>query len=99
MVLEQREEIFIMTERFFLYDDLIDTKTRFVSFMGENQRFDLAIIQSDRYYGKQLVLDIQGNRFAIIGTDDLDEEGYLEYAFNLSEEDAEELRSFLRETV
>lgn len=88
-----------MTERFFLYDDLIDTKTRFVSFMGENQRFDLAIIQSDRYYGKQLVLDIQGNRFAIIGTDDLDEEGYLEYAFNLSEEDAEELRSFLRETV
>ncbi len=88
-----------MTERFFLYDDLVDTKTRFVSFMGENQRFDLAIIQSDRYYGKQLVLDIQGNRFAIIGNDDLDEEGYLEYAFNLSEEDAEELRSFLRETV
>lgn len=88
-----------MTERFFLYDDLVDTKTRFVSFMGDNQRFDLAIIQSDRYYGKQLVLDIQGNRFAIIGPDDLDEEGYLEYAFNLSEEDAEELRDFLRETV
>jgi hypothetical protein len=77
----------------------VPTKTRFVSFMGENQRFDLAIIQSDRYYGKQLVLDIQGNRFAIIGHDDLDEEGYLEYAFKLSEEDAEELRSFLREAV
>ncbi|SEM62018.1 Protein of unknown function [Mesobacillus persicus] len=88
-----------MTERFFLYDDLVDTKTRFVSFMGDNQRFDLAIIQSDRYYGKQLILDIQGNRFAIIGPDDLDEEGYLEYAFNLSEEDAEELRDFLRETL
>lgn len=88
-----------MTERFFLYDDLVNTKTRFVSFMGENQRFDLAIIQSDRYYGKNIVLDIQGNRFAIIGQDDLDEEGYLEYAFKLSEEDAEELRSFLRETV
>ncbi|MBT2758286.1 DUF3055 domain-containing protein [Mesobacillus foraminis] len=88
-----------MTDRFYLYDDLVPTKTRFVSFMGENQRFDLAIIQSDRYYGKQLVLDIQGNRFAIIGHDDLDEEGYLEYAFKLSEEDAEELRSFLREAV
>lgn len=84
-----------MSERFFLYDDIVDTKTRFVSFMGENQRFDLAIIQSDRYYGKQIVLDIQGNRFAIIGDDDLKEEGYLEYAFNLNEEDAEELRSFL----
>lgn len=88
-----------MADRFYLYDDLVPTKTRFVSFMGENQRFDLAIIQSDRYYGKQLVLDIQGNRFAIIGHDDLDEEGYLEYAFKLSEEDAEELRAFLRETV
>jgi hypothetical protein len=88
-----------MTDRFFLYDDVVPTKTRFVSFMGENQRFDLAIIQSDRYYGKQLVLDIQGNRFAIIGHDDLDEEGYLEYAFKLSEEDAEDLRSFLRSAV
>ncbi|MBP2240439.1 hypothetical protein J2Z40_000994 [Cytobacillus eiseniae] len=88
-----------MTERFFLYDDLVDTRTRFVSFVCENQRFDLAIIQSDRYYGKQIVLDIQSNRFAIIGEDDLNEEGYLEYAFNLSEEDAEELRSFLMELV
>lgn len=67
--------------------------------MGENQRFDLAIIQSSRYYGKQLVLDIQGSRFAIIGPDDLKEEGYLEFAFKLSEEDAEELRSFLYEMI
>ena len=88
-----------MSERFFLYDDLEDTKTRFVSFMGDNQRFDLALIRSDRYYGKQLVLDIQGSRFAIIGTDDLDEEGYLEYVFQLEEEDAAELRSFLYEVI
>lgn len=88
-----------MAERFFLYDDTVNTKTRFVSFMGEHQRFDLAIVQSDRYYGKHIVLDIQGSRFAIIGPDDLQEEGYLEYAFKLSEEDAEELRSFLYELI
>lgn len=88
-----------MTDRFFLYDDTEETKTRFVSFVGENQRFDLAIMQTSRYYGKSLVLDIQGSRFAIIGQDDLDEEGYLEFAYNLSEEDAEELRSFLRQLV
>ncbi|WP_078544210.1 DUF3055 domain-containing protein [Litchfieldia alkalitelluris] len=88
-----------MSERFFLYDDTVDTKTRFISFMGDNQRFDLAIVKSDRYYGKHLVLDIQSNRFAIIGSDDLDEPGYLEHAYNLSEEDAEELRSFLYEIV
>jgi hypothetical protein len=88
-----------MKERFFLYDDTENTKTRFVSFVGDNQRFDLAIVQTDRHYGKHLVLDLQGNRFAIIGEDDLKEEGYLEYAFQLSEEDAEELRSFLYELI
>ncbi|MFC0270919.1 DUF3055 domain-containing protein [Metabacillus herbersteinensis] len=88
-----------MTEQFFLYDDMVDTKARFVSFMGENQRFDLAIMQTDRYFGKQIVLDIQSSRFAIIGEDDLKEPGYLEYAFKLNEEDAEELRDFLYQLV
>ena len=88
-----------MQERFYLYDDTENTKTRFVSFVGENQRFDLAITQTNRHYGKSLVLDMQGNRFAIIGPDDLEEEGYLEFAFQLNEEDAGELRSFLAEIV
>jgi hypothetical protein len=88
-----------MKERYYLYNDLEDTKTRFVSFVGDNQRFDLAIVQTDRHYGKHLVLDLQGSRFAIIGEDDLNEEGYLEYAFQLNEEDAEELRSFLLELI
>ena len=86
-----------MSERFFLYDDIVTTKTRFVSFMGEYSRFDLAIIQSDRYYGKQIVLDIQGGRFAIIGHDDLEEEGYIEHAFQIGETDALELSAFLSE--
>ncbi|WP_088103986.1 DUF3055 domain-containing protein [Halalkalibacter urbisdiaboli] len=88
-----------MSERFYLYDDVEETRTRFVSFMGEHQRFDLAIISSSRYYGKQLVLDVQSNRFAIIGEDDLEEPGYLEHAYQLDEEDAEELRSFLHEVI
>ncbi len=67
--------------------------------MGEHQRFDLAIVSSSRYYGKQLVLDVQSSRFAIIGSDDLDEPGYLEHAYNLSEEEASELRSFLHELM
>ncbi len=87
-----------MTNRYFLYDEKEETKTRYVSFVGHNQRFDLAITQTDRFFGKQLVLDLQGSRFAIIGQDDLDEEGYLEHIFQLSAEDAEELRSFLQDT-
>jgi len=88
-----------MSERFFLYDDIEETRTRFVSFMGENQRFDLAIVNSSRYYGKLLVLDVQSSRFAIIGSDDLEEPGYIEHAYQLKAEEAEELRSFLHEIV
>ncbi|WP_251549988.1 DUF3055 domain-containing protein [Neobacillus muris] len=88
-----------MNERYFLYDDTENTKTRFVSFVGDNQRYDLAIVQSDRHFGKYLVLNMQGNRFAIIGPDDLEEEGYLEYAFQMNEEEAEELKSFLLEMI
>lgn len=88
-----------MPERFYLYDDTVETKTRFVSFMGENNRFDLAIVKSDRYYGKHLVLNILSSRFAIIGEDDLKEPGYIEHAFDLDEEDAEELRDFLYEMI
>lgn len=88
-----------MSERFFLYDETENTKTRYISFMGEHQRFDLALMQTDRYYGKRIVLDIQGSRFTIIGRDDLEEPGYLEHAFRLTEEEAEELRSFLYEVI
>ncbi len=86
-------------ERFYLYDDIEQTRTRFVSFMGEEQRYDLAITQTERYYGKSLVFDLQGNRFAIIGRDDLDEPGYLESTFKLTEEEAIELRDFLSEVI
>ncbi|CAM5338850.1 Cytosolic protein OS=Lysinibacillus sphaericus OX=1421 GN=LS41612_05265 PE=4 SV=1 [Lysinibacillus sphaericus] len=55
-------------ERFFLYDDVEDTKTRFVSFAGQKLRYDLAILQSSRFFGKVLVMDIQFGRFAIIAT-------------------------------
>jgi hypothetical protein len=86
-------------ELFFLYDEVEEHKVRYVSFMGENHRFDLAIVDSNRYYGKKLVLDIQGGRFAIVGRDDLEEPGYLEHAYNLNEVDAGELRTFLEGNV
>ena len=86
-------------ERFFLFDDIEENKTRFVSFMGENQRYDLAIMQSARFYGKVLVLDMQHNRFAIIGSDDLDEPGYLEEVYKRSPEEAQEIREYLYELI
>lgn len=86
-------------ERFFLYDDVEDTKTRFVSFAGDKLRYDLAILQSGRFFGKVLVMDIQFGRFAIIGPDDVEEPGYLEHIYNRTEEDTVELREYLRELL
>lgn len=86
-------------KRFYLYDEIEQTETRYVSFMGERERFDLGIVKTKRFYGKSLVFDIQSNRFAIIGNDDLEEPGYLESVFQLNEKQADELRSFLYEAI
>lgn len=88
-----------MEERFYLYDNKEQANTRFVSFVGDSQRFDLAIISTERFYGKHLVLDMQSNNFAIIGPDDLEEDGYLEHVYRLSEEQAMELKDFLSEFI
>ncbi|OYD07236.1 DUF3055 domain-containing protein [Paludifilum halophilum] len=79
----------------FLYDDVEETKTRFVSFVGETNRFDLGITTTERFYGKLLVFNIQSNRFALIGEDDLEEPGYLEHIYQINEDEAAELKTFL----
>lgn len=88
-----------MSEAIFMYDDTEDTRTRFVGFIGETKRFDLALTSSNRFYGKMLVHDIQTGRSAIIGKDDLEEDGYLEHAYKLSEEEAAELHGFLEQII
>jgi hypothetical protein len=80
----------------YLYDTTEDTRTRFVCFVGDAmRRFDLAITSSNRFFGKKLVTDLQQGKTAILGPDDLEAEGYLEHVYGLTEEEAEELTSFL----
>ena len=80
----------------FISDSTEETSTRFVTFITPNlNRFDLAITKTNRFYGKKLVTDLQKGITAIIGADDLEEEGYLEETFRLTEEEAAELEAFL----
>lgn len=84
----------------FLSDSTEQTSTRFVCFITPGlKRFDLAITTTNHFYGKQLVTDLQSGRTALIGPDDLELEGYLAYVYQLKEEDARELESFLWLTV
>ncbi len=82
-------------EHLFLYDENETTTTRFVSFLGENTRHDLIITITEKFYGKKIVVNLQTNRAALVGQDDLKEEGYIEYAFGVTTEEAEELSEFL----
>jgi uncharacterized protein YecA (UPF0149 family) len=84
----------------FISDSTEQTETRFVTFITPNlNRFDLAVTRTNRFYGKKLVTDLQRGITAIIGTDDLDEEGYLAETFRLTEEEAAELEAFLRTVI
>lgn len=84
----------------FLYNDTEETTTRFVSFIGPSYtRYDLAVTTTGRFFGKLLVADLQSGATAIIGPDDLEEEGYLERIYKLSEAEGQELREFLHRLV
>lgn len=84
----------------FLYDTSEDTTTRFVCFITEKlNRFDLAITNTSRFYGKKMVTNLQNGKTAIIGPDDLKEEGYVAYAFGLKDEEGEDLLPFLEQIV
>lgn len=80
----------------FLSDSTEATSTRFVTFIGRSlKRFDLAVMTTDRFYGKKIVTDLQYGRSAILAADDLEQEDYLERTFRLEPEEAGDLREFL----
>ncbi len=79
-----------------LYEDTENTNIKYISFIGEsNAKFDLAIIPTDRFYGKKIIFNIQSGKTAIIGHDDLEEPGYLEHVYQLTEEEAKDLYDYL----
>ena len=80
----------------FLSDTTEQTMTRFVTFISPGlHRFDLAIISTDRFYGKKMVIDLQSGRCGTLSHEDLEEEGVLENIFRITEEQASELAQFL----
>ncbi|MFT9487806.1 MAG: DUF3055 domain-containing protein [Tepidibacillus sp.] len=81
---------------FVLYEENEQTDIKYISFVGaSNSKFDLAIIHTGRFYGKNLVINIQSGRTAIIGKDDLEEPGFLEEAYQITEEEAKDLYDYL----
>ncbi|CAI6046387.1 DUF3055 domain-containing protein [Cohnella sp. JJ-181] len=85
-----------LTDFDFLSDSTEQTSTRFVTFVSPGlNRFDLAIITTNRFYGKKLVVDMQSGRSGVLAYDDLEEEGVIASVFRIDEEQAADLSRFL----
>ncbi|TCS83110.1 DUF3055 domain-containing protein [Tepidibacillus fermentans] len=89
-----------MSNMITLFEDEETSRIKYISFIGEsNTRFDLAIVQTDRFFGKKLVIHIQSGRIGIIGQDDLEEPGFLEETYHLSEEEVKDLYQYLVQEI
>lgn len=83
----------------YLYDDNEESQVQFVGFVGEHGRYDLMLVYTNRHYGKTLVLNMQTNKFGIIGTDDLKEEGYIAHILGVNAEEGDEITEYLNEVI
>lgn len=83
----------------YLYDDDESSQVQFVGFVGEYSRYDLMLIQTDRHFGKTMVLNMQTNKFGIIGIDDLEEEGYIAYILGVTENEGNEITEYLNQVI
>ena len=43
----------------YLYDDYESAQVQFVGFVGEHSRYDLMLVQTNRHFGKTIVLNMQ----------------------------------------
>ena len=53
-----------------MYDDIENTKVRFVGFTSENDRYDFGIVFTSKFYGKPLVVCMQTGRSALFSAED-----------------------------
>ncbi|HFJ5558800.1 TPA: DUF3055 domain-containing protein [Staphylococcus aureus] len=83
----------------YLYDDNEESQVQFVGFVGEHGRYDLMLVNTNRHYGKTLVLNMQTNKFGIIGTDDLKEEGNIAHILGVNAEEGDEITEYLNEVI
>ncbi|MDN6182039.1 MAG: DUF3055 domain-containing protein [Staphylococcus equorum] len=83
----------------YLYDDDESAQVQFVGLVGEHSRYDLMLVQTNRHFGKTIVLNMQTNKFGIIGTDDLEEEGYISYILGVNEDEGNEITEYLNEVI
>ena len=80
-----------------LYDETEQSQVRFVGFTSETTRYDFAIVYTNMFFGKALVVDMQMGRSALLSVDDIDNVDYLQRYFHIKDdEEMEALAVFFK---
>lgn len=83
-----------------LYDVTEDTKVSFTGFASESTRYDFAVVYTDSFFGKPLVICMQTGKSALLCENDLENLDYLQHVFSVpSLIQAEELSRFLQQRI
>jgi hypothetical protein len=83
-----------------LYDVTEDTKVSFTGFASESARYDFAVVYTDSFFGKPLVICMQTGKAALLCENDLENLDYLQHVFSVpSPKQAEELSLFLQQRI
>jgi len=80
-----------------LYDIAETSSVHFCGYVSDHHRYDLAIIYTDQFFGKPLVVCMQSGKTAVISLEDAGNIDYLQHTFQLSDRGhAEEMAEFLQ---
>lgn len=83
-----------------LYDISEQAQINYVGYVSERARYDFAIVYTDHFFGKPLVICMQTNQSSILSEHDLYNLEHLQQVFHLSTvQDAEELALFLQQRI
>lgn len=80
-----------------LYDTSETAKVDFFGYASERARYDFAIVYTDSFFGKPLVVCMQTGRSSLLCADDVKNTEYLQKLFAISSlEEAEELSVIMK---
>ncbi|MFD2628999.1 SAV0927 family protein [Oceanobacillus kapialis] len=89
-----------MGQKFEILKDETKTKElRYISFMGNYQRYDFALMKHEENPEKMVVIHLQKNRFIVLGKEDLDNQRNIEHFLQETAMEADEVRTFLKEIL
>ncbi|HZG56667.1 DUF3055 domain-containing protein [Paenibacillus sp.] len=83
-----------------LYDESESAKVDFFGYASERARYDFAIVFTNRFFGKPLVVCMQTGRSSLLCADDLTNTENLQRTFAIeNEEEAGELAMLLKQRL